>query len=32
MTPDGYVKTGDAGFFDPDGHLLIIDRPRTSAS
>jgi long-chain acyl-CoA synthetase len=26
-TPDGYVKTGDAGFFDPKtGHLKIIDR------
>jgi long-chain acyl-CoA synthetase len=26
MTDDGYVKTGDAGFFDPDGQLKIIDR------
>ncbi|MGB2658261.1 MAG: AMP-binding protein [Pseudolabrys sp.] len=27
MTPDGYVKTGDAGFFDEKtGHLKIIDR------
>ncbi len=27
MTPDGYVKTGDAGFFDDKtGHLKIIDR------
>jgi long-chain acyl-CoA synthetase len=27
MTPDGYVKTGDAGFFDETtGHLKIIDR------
>lgn len=26
-TPDGYVKTGDAGFFDEKtGHLKIIDR------
>jgi long-chain acyl-CoA synthetase len=28
MTEDGYVKTGDAGFFDPDGQLKIIDRVR----
>jgi long-chain acyl-CoA synthetase len=27
-TPDGYVRTGDAGFFDADGHLKIIDRAR----
>ena len=27
MTPDGFVKTGDAGFFDEKtGHLKIIDR------
>ncbi|WP_418898537.1 AMP-binding protein [Terripilifer ovatus] len=26
MTQDGYVKTGDAGIFDTDGHLRIIDR------
>jgi long-chain acyl-CoA synthetase len=27
LTPDGYVKTGDAGFFDSKtGHLKIIDR------
>jgi long-chain acyl-CoA synthetase len=26
MTPDGYVKTGDAGFLDATGHLKIIDR------
>ncbi|MET0277246.1 MAG: AMP-binding protein [Pseudorhodoplanes sp.] len=28
MTPDGFVKTGDAGFFDPNGHLKIIDRAK----
>ena len=29
MTPDGYVKTGDAGFFDEKtGHLKIIDRSK----
>jgi long-chain acyl-CoA synthetase len=28
-TGDGYVKTGDAGFFDPKtGHLKIIDRAK----
>ena len=29
MTPDGYVKTGDAGYFDDKtGHLKIIDRAK----
>jgi len=28
LTPDGYVRTGDAGFFDRDGQLRIIDRAK----
>ncbi len=29
ITPDGFVKTGDAGFFDSKtGHLKIIDRAK----
>lgn len=28
MTGDGYVRTGDAGFFEPDGQLRIIDRAK----
>jgi long-chain acyl-CoA synthetase len=28
MTADGFVKTGDAGFFEPDGQLKIIDRAK----
>jgi len=28
MTDDGYVRTGDAGFFEPSGHLKIIDRAK----
>ena len=28
LTDDGYVKTGDAGFFDTDGQLKIIDRAK----
>jgi long-chain acyl-CoA synthetase len=29
LTPDGFVKTGDAGFIDPaTGHLKIVDRAK----
>jgi long-chain acyl-CoA synthetase len=28
LAADGYVKTGDAGFFDSRGHLKIIDRAK----
>lgn len=28
LTADGYVKTGDAGFFEKDGQLRIIDRAK----
>ena len=28
LTEDGYIKTGDAGFFDTDGQLKIIDRAK----
>ncbi|HYF54229.1 MAG TPA: AMP-binding protein [Salinarimonas sp.] len=27
-TADGFVRSGDAGFFDPTGHLHIIDRAK----
>ena len=28
IDPEGYFRTGDAGFFDADGHLKIIDRAK----
>ena len=28
VTPDGWLKTGDAGIIDPRGHLAIIDRAK----
>ncbi|SIR01752.1 long-chain acyl-CoA synthetase [Bosea sp. TND4EK4] len=28
MTADGFVRSGDAGFFDEGGHLKIIDRAK----
>ena len=28
LTQDGFVKTGDAGLFEPDGQLKIVDRAK----
>jgi long-chain acyl-CoA synthetase len=28
LTPDGWLRTGDAGIIDPRGHLAIIDRAK----
>jgi long-chain acyl-CoA synthetase len=28
ITPEGFFRTGDAGFIDQDGHLKIIDRAK----
>jgi long-chain acyl-CoA synthetase len=28
LTEDGFVKTGDAGFIEPDGQLKIVDRAK----
>ena len=28
MTPDGFVRTGDAGVIEPDGQLKILDRAK----
>lgn len=28
ITEDGWVRTGDAGYFDDDGHIIVIDRAK----
>ena len=28
LTPDGWLHSGDAGYFDDDGHLIVIDRAK----
>ncbi|MBV9861659.1 MAG: AMP-binding protein [Alphaproteobacteria bacterium] len=28
LTAEGWLRTGDAGFIDPRGHLVVIDRAR----
>ncbi len=28
LTPDGFIRTGDAGYLEPDGQLKIIDRAK----
>jgi long-chain acyl-CoA synthetase len=32
LTPDGWMRTGDAGYFDRDGRLVVIDRVKDIAT